>query len=267
MEEVLNKIKDTNCSVTFKILRQFRPVKLLDSDCMYCVKELFRSRSEKIYNVHKQINGRKADYESVNPAKILKLKQNLFFDCKTFRFILEYTDQLNDENFIANNWRRLFPGLDYDLNIFSNINRIYYLVKNSEDENIDDWRLLILDLTYKRLYFIDPKYPNNLELIENEAERGPLEEVMSGYKSALNNMWRAIFPNYDYENNLGGFICTIFPYQYQEVLLNNFDSGVYVATILYFLVTDTPIYFRMEDCPHLRNFFAYWLNTGELCPY
>ena len=75
-----------------------------------------------------------------------------------------------------------------------------------------------------------------------------LQPLLSALDPAFTNEWQ----------------CTIYRETYFELLNNQFDSGVYVTALTYFLSVRVPLFFNHNSIVRLRMNLAYWILVGEL---
>jgi hypothetical protein len=139
-----------------------------------------------------------------------------------------------------------------------------------------DLKLDIRKVNYYRIYFVDDIngiimfvslsdhkiYFINTSLGNSELKDGPYEILK---RTIGKKIVQFLNSNQLVDSGIN-FILADYPYQYFERQIIASDFGVYVYCILYFLVTEVPISFSIDDIHHIKNTLAYYMMIGSL-PY
>jgi hypothetical protein len=229
---------------TRKLGKQFGIAQPIKIDLMEIILKLLQVRSDSVCDNHAETNRQTRGYIDQS----LEMKKSLYCLPNVTTSLL-YRD-LNEP--IVNPFSQTHPNLD-----INKIHRMYLTDRASEDVNVDSWILFVIDFTDKKIYYIDPKgvinYDGDIQLIVKNHSK---ESIEASFNNFLNISWP--------DDNLGGFEVAKFPFLEFELQQNDFDSGIYLSTILYFLEMGCPIAFKESYLTHFRKNFAYWLSQGEL---
>jgi len=232
--EILSKINDLN--VTRHILRQFYSVNLIKADCMNIVCEMFNKRDDRIWRSYNDVNQDSQNFEN--------FKSSIFYGSHFVESLI--SDPIRDN--VDNNNSR--PEV-----LLHTAHRLYLTYKSLDDAT-DNWCLLIVDIPLKKIFYIDPKLDiNSLSIDDNNR----VENLMETFEIALNPFLSRTITTYE-EN----WECEIYPHINFSFLQNDFDSGVYIAVIIYFLVQDCPLTFQESDMSTFRENYAYWILNESL---
>lgn len=179
---------------------------------------------------------------------------------RDFRVVQGYSDRYSrSPHYVA--WR---PSLYYNANFlrhlqdaqhllqWPNAYRVYIAVK-SPDTNIDDWALLIVDISTRSLFYLDPRRP-----VYDPADQVMTQKLLE-YETAINR----ILPICGLDATVP-WRCALYPHQYFEPLNNDCDSGMYVFTLMYFLSAPCPLAFKAVDIVKFRSSFAYFMLSGDI---
>lgn len=230
--EILLKINDLN--VTRTIIRQLKPVVQIRPDCMKIICELFNKRDDRICQSHKDVNQDSQYYQEFRPS---------FFYPTEFMesLILDPTSDID------------FQIMRRENVVLSNAHRLFFTYQN--DELTDSWCLLVVDITIRKIYYIDPKL-NLAELLPHDIR---LEILLEKFEIALNPFLSSVINTFE-----GNWQCDVFPDAMFVPLQNDFDSGIYLAAIMYFIVQDCPPTFLESNVNKFRSSFAYWILNEAL---
>ena len=127
-------------------------------------------------------------------------------------------------------------------------NRLYFF-KKFNGKTVLTW----IDFFEKKIYFIDPKQSLR-NLVSNE-----LNEFLNQTKVEIKELSNIIDFNYD------EFVSLVYPFQYYQPDESDFQTELYLITIIYFLEARVPIWFTTKIVKEvIKVNFAYWLLTGTL---
>ena len=127
-------------------------------------------------------------------------------------------------------------------------NRLYFF-KNFNGHTVLNW----IDFFEKRIYFIDPKECSR-NLVSNE-----LSEFLNQTKIEIKELSNITDFNYD------EFETLVYPFQYYQPDESDFQTELYLITIIYFLEARVPIWFTSKIVKEIMKVnFAYWLLSGTL---
>jgi hypothetical protein len=218
--------------------KQFCANERIQSNTMKLILKMFAERDSRICDNHAEVNSGRNNYIQQE----LEMKKSIFLLPNDAKSILYRND--NDEVVTTMLVNTDYPPLDQ-------IHRIYLTDKVSDD---DRWILYVIDMPTKTIYFLDPKREINFEqnnfIYSKEFIENSLNRFMSISLQGYNNNTRFQLLN-----------C---PNQSFLPLDNPYDSGIYVATFIYFLVRNCPLAFEKVEMPSYRNNWAYWLTCGQL---
>jgi hypothetical protein len=113
------------------------------------------------------------------------------------------------------------------------------------------WGMVIIDFASKTLYYVY----HGIEEAEQELDR-LLEKVCKQFSTLLNEI--------DGVDNNGINDWDISLYPLNASSCPEEFSGIFVATVLYYLVQECPIYIPVSQMSNLKQKFAYWLICGAL---
>jgi hypothetical protein len=167
----------------------------------------------------------------------------------------------------VNGASRTFQALPVSL--FFNCDQTISILSGTFEMDIsrgDYYRFYFVDHTHniiifasfpdKKIYFI------NTCIGINSQKDGPFEISKRQYGYNIIQFFR----NRQLIQISDNFSLHDYPHQYFETLTKVNDFGVYMYSILYFLVVDVPIYFLREDIEHLKKSLSYYMLSGSL-PY
>lgn len=120
-------------------------------------------------------------------------------------------------------------------------------------EEDDVYGIVVMDFLAEKVYLTDPKDGQTLAAATDQLMQLWEERVASLLCGAqVLEDGAAVWP------------CRRLPTTLFYPQQNDFDSGVYVVTILYFIVQECAAYFSEHDMVRLRSTYAYWLLNEEL---
>jgi hypothetical protein len=138
--------------------------------------------------------------------------------------------------------------LKFDVRIIT-----YYRVYFVDDNNNN---IIFVSLSDQTIYFINPSLGNS------DIKDGPYEI----YKRTIGKkIVQFLKSNHIADSNIR-FNLADYSYQYFERQEIGLDFGVYVYSILYFLVYEVPISFSRDDIHHIKNSLTYYMLIGSF-PY
>jgi Ulp1 family protease len=119
------------------------------------------------------------------------------------------------------------------------------------DQDTDSYCLAIVDISGKKMVYLDPKF-ENLDLLQ--------EHARALFVCGLLNR----FLDHNLEERADGLsadwtIATAVNGMHFPCQQNDFDSGMYVFFFTYFCALDSPIFFDNDDIIRMRKQLAYWI--------
>ena len=127
-------------------------------------------------------------------------------------------------------------------------------------EGLGRWILLVVNFIEGNLYYIDPT------LIPHNAIPSTLPSVVRDTITSLTQLFRSARNKLDMEIDILSKAFTPWPHQYYAAFLP-VDSGVAVASIIYFMINGCPLYLSCQNIYHARYNFAYWICCNGCLPY
>lgn len=217
--------------VSRRVLLSLDTAKPMTATLLNTMLELFRIREEVISKSHADINHDKAKYEYYKPS---------VFCPPDFLAAL-----LNDP---------LSPELDqyFDIEPIVTIRRFYCVLKNVNSDR-DDWKLVVIDIERKCFSLIDPATVVN----NSDSSR----QLISQLTEALNT-----FLGHHLGERRGDAwsiksATSLTRYVPKE---DDFNGGMYVITIIYYLLFDAPMVFNSCDIDKQRNKWVHWILLESL---
>lgn len=218
--------------VTRRILHSFRPATNIQKDAMVVLLELLRKRDNRICVAHRDVNHRRSSRSTHLPS--------IFCQCDTLSAMMQSPTDLA--------WLRNQISLDS----WKAAWEIYLPIQLENGV----WNLLLIRTKDRKAFLFDPHYD-----ISKSEHRERFGVTLNSYSSMLNTIMPEISagatPN-------GSWQCEKFPFEFYEVLENDFDSGLYVFMIMYFLAMDCPLYFEMRNMHHFRKLVVYSVLCEDL---
>jgi hypothetical protein len=214
-----------NISFSRLILKEINGELMLNVKGMNSLLKLFRKRDEIIV-------GYNSSY-----------KRSIFIDVETCTEIMDYNINSDETQMLSIDPQ--FGNLTQrDLD---KLCRIYlpYL------HTADIWGMVIIDFASKTLYYVY----HGIEEAEQELDT-LLEKVCKQFSTLLNEI--------DGADNNGIKDWDISLYPLNASSCPEAFSGIFVATVLYYLVQECPIYIPVSQLSNLKQKFAYWLICGAL---
>lgn len=143
-----------------------------------------------------------------------------------------------------------YGGLDVKNSIArNNLHRIKHYITFKSSDEADSWKLLVMDFSSKRIFYIDPSLDRNMLPDNHNQTRMNYSQHLNAF--ARNNFVMAGANGVD-------FRCELYPYQYYTHDQTGFDAGLYALFCIYFTVKDCPIYIREGDSQCLRRKLCWW---------
>lgn len=220
-------------AVSRSCVRQLRLATPVKEDFVRNMCALFSVRDDKIMIAHRDVNSESNNYAPYRPS--------LF--CSS-----GILTKLDDNAIVPDFDAFLRDGISFD-----DVHRIYVTVPPPGDA-ADGWSLIILDITSKKLCYMNPCYDVTQPI------SAAITMQMETVSLQIAPLIRRIGFNAD-EDDLP---CILYPYQYDSYTQNDFDSGLYVIIAIYCMVYDCPLSFVDADMVKLRDTFAYWLLKASL---
>ena len=227
-------------SLTFEVNKQcFRQLGVhepMKENVIDAVVALFQLRDDRIFESHTSVNSNRHGYRPWQRSIYLRASfwEALIQGIKSL-------DQLREEYF----------GQDW---IVDNYLHIYIYVNSFDAASVDPWALLQVNLVTHNIVYFDGRNNGRAEPVPPglmtflTMVRDILQPLLSTLVPAFNLQWQ----------------CTSFRQTYFELLDNNYDSGVYITAITYFLSVGVPLYFDRNSIARLRMNLAYWILVGSL---
>jgi len=226
--------------ITMGHMISFRNSERLSPQCVRALLVLFRNRDRRICSAHADVNSRENHYRERLPS--------LFFASDFVTSILQDTIELP----------HYFP--DLAMRSFKKYHRMYCIV----DMENGLQNLLIFDIHEKKLYLLDLLVSNSKTLEEEGQDRNEtfLRTILGKFRELSDGLGYHEFESWTYE---------YYPYQYytplsRDAIINGEGgSEIYILASIYFLVSETPIYFTPEIIENLvRKNICFWLLSGDL---
>jgi len=231
---VVSKIK--NFEVTKECYRQLGINESVKTALMDAVAFLFQLRDDRIFDSHQSVNSNRNGYRL--------WKRSIYLGASFWGVLLEgikSLDQLKEEYF----------GPDWNSENYLNV----YIYLNSFDgDSVDPWALIQINLVTHTITYFDGRIDGRVE---------PVPPALNGFlilvKDLLQPLLSALVPDFTNE-----WHCIVYRETYFEQLDNDFDSGLYITAITYFLSVGVPLFFGRNSIVRLRMNLAYWILVGEL---
>lgn len=224
-----------NLSVTLNVLRQFRESYPILDDAMEISMSLFQRREQTIFDAHTEVNAGKNHYERYLTSFYLPYSFTELLIENPQR--LDIKERFFGPGFVAENTRKLFILWKHNFNPFDGNPR---------------WILLVADIASFKIAFMDPAL---------DSDTNPFDQQQLNFCQAIEVTLNPFL------NSLrtGDWKCRP---SYQRIfaspVVNAFDRGIYILALVFFVSSDTPVYFTEESLKYLRFNFAYWLMCTEL---
>lgn len=225
-----------NLEVTKECYRQLGVNNSLKEDVMDAVAALFQLRDDRISDSHHSVNSNKNNYRLWLRTKYLS--------ASFWRVLLEGAksiDEVKVEYFFGENWK---------------VEEYRYIViyLNCFDPNaVDPWAMLRVDLVTHSIEYIDGRIDGRQPVIP------ALNVFLYLVKDLLQPLLLSLVPGF-----VNDWQCGVFCHTYFELLENQYDSGIYVTAVTYFLSRGVPLFFDRTSVTRLRMNLAYWILVGEL---
>lgn len=222
-------------SVTKGMLRQFLPHRAIESNVMALSMQLFQDRDETICETHALVNDSRANYVKLRRSKFLPYSCYLKLSSGAATL-----DAIKAEYFA--DWSEV----DYCY--------IFFLVEAPGEELQDKWALLFVDMSISQIQYLNPR--KNGEDPFTRATR----QVCQEFQDVLQPFLVQLMPDNQVE-----WKTSLTPTAFNPACTNEYDTGMYVIVIIYFIVYKAPIHFEPDIIPMLRKKWAYWLLSTKLC--
>jgi len=231
---VVSKIK--TLEVTKECYRQLGINESVKAALMDAVASLFQLRDDRIFDSHQSVNSNRNGYRL--------WKRSIYLGASFWGVLLEgikSVDQLKEEYF----------GPDWNSENYLNV----YIYLNSFDgDSVDPWALIQLNVVTHTITYFDGRIDGRVEPVPPA-----LNEFLTLVKDLIQPLLSALVPDFTNE-----WHCNVYRETYFEQLDNDFDSGLYITAITYFLSVGVPLFFGRNSIVRLRMNLAYWILVGEL---
>lgn len=147
---VVSKGVSNSFLVTKGMIRQFCPGNLIRFDIMNCLMSMLQFRDKRIIEAYTEVNKNKKNYK--------ELLGSIFSNSVTCPSTLQPGQFLADH---INGLLALYPN-------FRKIYRIYILFQ-SDRNNEDDWKLIIISPMNKEIYYFNPRGVVSCEIVNDES--------------------------------------------------------------------------------------------------
>ena len=222
--------------VTKECFRQLGVHQSLKEGVMDAVASLFQLRDDRIVDSHHSVNSNRNGYR---PRKRCK-----YLGASFWRVLLEGTksiDQIQLEYF----------GADWNVD---NYLHVYLYLSSFDADSVDPWVLVQINLETHHIVYVDGRIDGRVQPVPQA-----LVQYLNLVKDLLQPLLSVLVPAFTNE-----WQCTVYRETYFELLNNQFDSGVYVTALTYFLSVRVPLFFNHNSIVRLRMNLAYWILVGEL---
>lgn len=245
--EVNNRVLCTlNSSVQIRgdSFRTLGPAQHVDADMMNGVCELFRKRDYQIKQSYDEVNSGHRTFRTYKPS--------IFCHPQFLRNLLRDPQHQTLQNHNQS---------------LSNVYRIYCPVETNDGLKLS-WSMLVLDIHRKCFYFFDPATHSDLVALSLHQHSTDTESNMNYITYSRTQIVDAlnVFLEAQMSEDRGGrwnFATVNFPVQY-ETNEDDFTAGIYIMTIVYYLVCELPIMFSRTDAMTLRRKWAHWVLLETL---
>lgn len=217
-------------SLSYLVVRELNPGKRMSRLLMNHIFEMFDRRDHLIGQQYGAQNRKKSKYCSVEFSSYLISQQPIDIAQVKSYFLPQE-------------------------NILLAYRNIYFAFELCE---LDSWCLIYADFEHKRIYFIDSQRRQLHQL-------GPYRNVVDNAVNRLNNIVSLLYQ----ENNMLNFNnwqVGIYPHLLFEAQQNDFDSGIIIASTIYFITLKAPVYFNESIVQEARINFAHWLIKDKSLP-
>lgn len=233
---VVAEIENDTCRISRSITRRdvqcfLKEDNPISKNALLGILDLFKIRDRRIVDEHTDCHGNEKFYKPLLPSQYLPPS-----------FISELLDGKEPAE-----WE-----VDYINSTFSNNHRVYCIY-----EKDGFFSLVVLDLTSKSIFLIDPRLQSGNNY--TESSKLMLENILIHLKRIQNHL------EYDFATWVVDSKTPFFTYYNDPI--PQAASGIFdVLCALYFLVVDVPVYFNRDQLGILRNNFAYWLLLDKELP-
>ena len=232
---VVSKIKDFE--VTKECYRQLGINESVKEKLMDAVASLFQLRDDRIFDSHQSVNSNRNGYRL--------WKRSIYLGASFWGVLLEgikSVEQLKEEYF----------GPDW--NNSENYLNVYIYLNSFDGDSVDPWALIQVNVVTHAITYFDGRIDGRVQPLPPA-----LVEFLILVKDLLQPLLSALVPDFTNE-----WHCVVYRETYFELLDNDFDSGVYITAITYFLSVGVPLFFARNSIVRLRMNLAYWILVGEL---
>ena len=227
--------------VTRGILRQLQLESHLQESITECIMRLFTIRNGRICQSHKEVNEAHDNYQP--------RKSSIFLPPSAFQDLQE---NLKSRDEIIQLYFNIGGGQQQVNNVDSIIDKCYFIGKAHDSESV--WILYLIDIELRTIRYVDARR-SDTDVVSNA-----LAEHLALMKPIFIDFLRVLIPEY-----LGDWLCGLLsPYYFSPMTNNDYDSGLYIAAVIYFICNGVPLFFTTATITRLRVNMAYWLLVEEL---
>ena len=223
--------------VTKECFRQLGVNNSLQVNVMDAVASLFQFRDNRISESHHSVNSNRNGYRSWKRSIYLGPS---FWD--TMLQGMKNVEQLKEEYFF---------GAEKTIDDYI---YVYIYLNNFDAISADPWSMIRINLLTHNIEYLDGRINGRVQPLVPE-----IDIFLNAVKAVLQPLLLHLIPSFTNE-----WQCGVYRETYFELLDNQYDSGVYVAAITYFLSVGVPLYFDRASISRLRMNLAYWILVGEL---
>jgi len=220
--------------LTLRDIKQLGPGKSLQSVVINFIMQLFQQRDNRICQAHKDVNENDNNYEMLKKSKFC-----------TVDFIPSIINNIENAKVIL------------PLNILSQLHRIYIPIEPVTSlPQIDHWTAIIVDIGGNTLKYIDSKYNAN-DPVSSVAFRNRMLTSAAQVNSYLS---LAALPATPWPCEM------IVSTEYEPFSLNetDFDSGIYLTTMIDLITHDAPLIFTQTDINLFRINLCYNILNANI---
>ena len=233
-------------SVTRRMIMQFDVGKAITVDVISVLSRLFQLRDQQISRNYQDVHS--------NKANITPFKRSLYLDDSHMDFIVENPSRTDFNELIRNDisWEVLKTVII--------LFKLSHYCENHTNKDEDDWSLLYINVIKREIILIIPNidwiFPSD-EIMERA------NNVSQSISEVFNTFLHVMIPSF-----IGTWKCTLCPQYMQnfQCLENDYDSGIYVIMIAYFITCDCPLGFHMSESTskNIRLRIARWILEKRL---
>lgn len=228
-ESVRNTIVTTidGVHLTERAMRRLNVGQPMELDLFEPMLQMLRKRDRRICEAHAEVNHERANYSYYMPS--------LYCSPSFWQALLADPE-------------RAATSEPFASEATCTTHRVYCTVKDFSSGQ-DDWKIVIIDLAAKTLYYLDP------------ATRDHPDEILRGYEEKINRFLLVRLGDRRGDPWKFTSLPILSVYALKE---DDFNGGMYVATILQYLSFNCPLAFTATDVNNARKKWAFWLLLKDL---